>query len=208
VPRTCEPEGERTAFRQWLRATWTGWLIGIPLIVLFALLGEMLGTGGVQAVVGAGMGLGVGFKQGGLLVSVISRWRWTLVTTVGLALPLLLGDIAALMGRPTQFRLHLAVAAGGILAGLFQAVMIGRRSLGSILPWTTASLAGWTLAAGMAYLADSLPRTASLLGITGAVAYLGITAMGGLLLGAVTGLALGFLVGASPVTASGHASTS
>ena len=208
VSHTFEPGGRRPPFRQWLRATWIGWITGIPLIVLFALLGEMLGTGGVQAVVGMGMGLGVGAMQGGVLGRVISRWRWTLVTTVGLTLPLLTADIAALVGRPTQFRLYLAVAAGGALAGLCQAVITGRRSPGPFLLWTAASVAGWTLAAGMAYLADSLPRTAPLLGITGAFAYLGITALGGLLLGAVTGLALGSLVNAAPVAASGRTATS
>ena len=48
---------------RWVRATWLGWLLGIPLIVVLALLAEGVGVGGAQVCVGAGMGLGVGFMQ-------------------------------------------------------------------------------------------------------------------------------------------------
>jgi len=38
----------------WLRATWLSWILGMPCIVLLALLGEALGLGGKQVLVGAG----------------------------------------------------------------------------------------------------------------------------------------------------------
>ena len=44
----------------WLRATVAGWLLGVPLIVALALLGEAVGVGGAQFLVGVGMGAGLG----------------------------------------------------------------------------------------------------------------------------------------------------
>lgn len=39
-------------FAVWLRATWLGWILGNPLVVVMALLGEASGVAGVQVLVG------------------------------------------------------------------------------------------------------------------------------------------------------------
>ena len=44
-------------------ATWAGWLLGIPFIIILALMGEAVGIGGSQFLVGAGMGTGTGLLQ-------------------------------------------------------------------------------------------------------------------------------------------------
>ena len=40
----------------WRRATTGGWLLGVPMIVVLALIGETVGLGGTQTLVGVGMG--------------------------------------------------------------------------------------------------------------------------------------------------------
>ena len=68
--------------------------------------------------------------------------------------------------------------------------MIDRRL---IVSWILNTWLGWTLAAGTSYMADSLVRSHSIRGITGALAYLGILLAGGLVLGAFTGICLAWM---------------
>lgn len=58
---------------RWIRATWVGWLAGIPMVALFALFGEVVGIGGAQILVGAGMGAAVGIAQGRALRTTLGR---------------------------------------------------------------------------------------------------------------------------------------
>jgi hypothetical protein len=107
---------------RWIRATWVGWLAGIPLVILFALSGEALGIGGAQALVGAGMGAGVGVMQGRALRPILGRaapWTWSCV--IGLTLAFLLADGLRAIGRESPYAVQLAVAFGGIVAGFRQA---------------------------------------------------------------------------------------
>ena len=79
----------------WLRATALGWLLGVPLIVALALLGEAVGIGGAQFLVGAGMGAGLGLTQGRVIRTVLpgsAPWFWSCV--LGLAVPFAAVDVA------------------------------------------------------------------------------------------------------------------
>ena len=49
---------DRKLFVSWIRNTWFGWLLGIPIIITLALIGEAVHIGGAQVLVGAGMGIG------------------------------------------------------------------------------------------------------------------------------------------------------
>ena len=55
---------ERPATAPWIRATALGWLLGVPLVALFALAAEGAGVGGAQVFVGLGVGAGVGVAEG------------------------------------------------------------------------------------------------------------------------------------------------
>jgi hypothetical protein len=182
--------GHARLLRRWVRATWGGWLLGIPCIIALALAGEAVGIGGSQVLVGAGMGAGVGFLQGRVMRDLIGRsgpWAWS--TAVGLALPLLAFDLARAAGRDWPFSLYPCVAIGGLLVGAWQARLLRPhfRRTGS---WTAASAVGWFLAAGAAALADAGRVSQSIRGIAGALLFLAIVAFGGLVLGLVTGAAL------------------
>src|SRR5262245_14229103 len=54
---------DRSPLLSWVGATCVGWLLGVPIIFVFALIGEAVGIGGTQVLVGAGMGAGIGLMQ-------------------------------------------------------------------------------------------------------------------------------------------------
>lgn len=174
----------------WVRATSLGWLLGIPLIAGFALLGEAIGIGGAQVLVGVGMGTGIGLLQGRIVRQVLTRaWPWVVASTVGLALPFLVIDVAHLLHRDLPYNLQVAVALGGVSVGACQAWLL-RRHVARPLLWMVVSLAGWALAALPTLGADRMFRTHAMRGLWGGLLYLGLLAIGGLVLGLVTGPAL------------------
>ena len=178
---------------RWLRATLLGWLLGLPLIILMALAGEAIGLGGSQVLVGAGMGAGVGFMQGRALRRTLGTavpWFWS--TTVGLAMPFLAVDLAALTGRALPYSLYVAIGCAGLIAGGWQAILL-RPHLAWSGWWIPASVLGWTAAAGTTALADSLTRSHAIRGLPGAALYLALVALGGLVLGGISGPTLAWL---------------
>jgi hypothetical protein len=189
---------DRQIFGQWVRATWVGWVLGIPFIIALALIGEAVGIGGAQVLVGVGMGAGIGLMQGRAIRKVLHEsapWFWSCV--VGLGLPFLAADIAKAARWDFPYSLFVSVALGGLIVGVWQAFLL-RPYVHNTGWWVVASAAGWALAAGMAVTADTLPRTHSIRGIWGALAYLGIAAAGGLILGLVTGISLVWLLRHKP----------
>jgi len=84
------------------------------------------------------------------------------------------------------------IAIGGLIVGVWQAFILSSQ-LHKIGLWTAASVLGWFLAAVTSSIADSVPRSQAIRGIWGALAYLGIVAAGGLILGSVTGVCLAWL---------------
>jgi hypothetical protein len=177
---------------RWIRVTTLGWLVGIPLVVAFALLAEGLGIGGMQSMVGLGIGSGVGVMQARALVSWLPRRRhWIMVTAIGIGLPFLAADVLLHAGADIEYSLTWCVVGGGLLAGIGQAVLL-RPHVDYSWRWIPVSTAGWAAAAGMATIADGL-REAGARGIAGALAYLGLIALGGVVLGVVTGAAWRFL---------------
>lgn len=184
---------DRKLFVLWLRATWFGWLLGVPIIIVLALVGEAIGIGGAQVLVGIGMGTGVGLMQGRVIRSILNRrvpWIWS--TIIGLGAPFLLTDISKVAGWNLPYSLLVLIAVGGLIVGIWQALILSSQ-LYKIGLWMAASMLGWSLAAVTSSIADSLPRSQAIRGIWGALVYLGIVAAGGLILGAVTGVCLAWL---------------
>lgn len=179
---------DRKLFVSWVRATWLGWLLGVPIIILLALIGEAIGIGGAQVLVGVGMGTGIGFMQGRVIKGILHNstpWLWSCI--IGLGAPFLMMDISKVVGWNLPYSLLLSITLGGLLAGIWQALILRSRLRKTAL-WIVTSALGWTLAAGTSATADSLSRTQALRGVWGALMYLGIVAVGGLILGLCTGI--------------------
>ena len=171
----------------WLRATWLGWILGVPLILVLALAGEAVGIGGARVLVGLGMGTGVGLLQGRAIRSVVGRagpWVWS--SALGLALPFLVADVANTARWVVTYSLYWCVAVGGLIVGSWQALLLRPRFTGPLW-WVAGSTVGWSLAAATAAVADLLRQTGSLRGLGGAAVYLGTVMAGGLVLGMITG---------------------
>lgn len=177
-------------FARWVRATWMGWLLGLPLIIVAALIGEGIGIGGSQALVGAGMGTGIGLMQGRAIRVLLDRSApWFFSCVIGLAAPFVLWDFGNAVGWNLGYSLYLYVALGGLIVGIWQAFILHGRFFRAGW-WVVGSVVGWTLASGTAALADSITRSQSIRGLLGAFIYLGVVASGGLALGIVTGAAM------------------
>lgn len=175
---------------RWMRATWAGWLIGIPITILLAIAGEAVGGGGLQFLVGAGMGAGVGLMQGRIIKGVTGESvRWWLSSMIGLSIPFLFTDVARLAVWDIPYSLYVCILVGGLIVGVWQARIL-HPYVGNPGAWTAVSALGWSLAAGSAAVSDLLFQSKSMRGIPGALAYLGVIAAGGLILGAVTGVVI------------------
>lgn len=177
--------------KRWVVANSAGWLIGFLLVIVLALLFDLVG-GGVQFIVGVGMGAGVGYRQGRFLEPWVDSVRlWVLASTAGMAVPFVLWDVGALSGLGTPFSLPLCVGMGGLLVGVLQ---WGRlRDASDRAPWwIPACLLGWAVPAGLVALDD--------LGLVpppwGGLFSLGAILFGGTLLGASTGRPLRWIVAA------------
>jgi hypothetical protein len=185
---------DRRLLIRWVRATWVGWLLGVPIIIVLALLGEVVGIGGAQVIVGVGMGLGIGLMQGRVMRGLIDKaspWLWSCI--VGLAIPFLVIDISKIFAISLPYSLQFCVALGGLIAGVWQAFLL-RARFRMTWSWAAMSAVGWTLAAGTAMAADYISKLRLLPGIWGALAFLGIVAAGGLVLGLVTVVSLAWML--------------
>jgi hypothetical protein len=179
------------SFSSWLRATWLGWLLGVPVIALLALAGEAVGIGGTQVLVGLGMGLAVGLVQSRRIRELTGRaGPWIRASSLGLAAPFLVSDLAAHWKLGLPYSLAWCVVIGGALAGVWQAILL-RPRLPKAAWWAAGSAIGWALAAGSAALANTIAAPGGALrGIVGLLVYLGTIALGGGVLGAAEGFVL------------------
>lgn len=184
-------------FLSWIRNTWLGWLLGIPIIIVLALIGEAVHIGGAQVLVGAGMGTGIGLMQARVIRKILHKSApWILSCVVGLGAPFLLTDISRVVGWKLPYSLPVIIVLGGLIIGSWQALIL-RSRFRKTGWWIVASALGWTLAAGASAFADS-QRARTIRGLWGAIAYLGIIAAGGLIVGIVTGLCLAWLSRSEP----------
>ena len=185
---------ERKLFVSWVRATSLGWLLGIPLIAALALVGETVGIGGAQVIVGAGMGAAIGLMQARALRGLLDRRSiWVGSCVAGLGCPFLATDLSNLAGWSFPYSLAAFVAIGGLLAGIWQALIL-RRRFSRTGSWVVASALGWSFAAGAVAASDFLFTARVLEGILGAVIYLGCIACGGLVLGLPTGACIAWML--------------
>ena len=186
---------------RWVRATFVGWILGVPLVAAFALAGEVLGIGGAQVLIGAGMGAGIGLLQVRVLRTILgSYWPWFWSCTIGLAIPFLAADIAKIFAG--EINIAVPVALAGLTVGMWQMLLL-RSSLQETGWWLGANLLGWSLAAGTVFLSENALGSDWLRGTWGALAYLGLIVGGGLVIGLITGAALVRMRAVSPATARG-----
>lgn len=170
--------------RRWVTATFLGWTAGFVLAILLIIGVESAGLREVQFPLALGMGLGVGFVQARALTAVRQlRRRWVLATAAGLAAPFLVADFARHLELNLPYSLPAFVAIGGFCVSVFQFQLLRNLVRRPVL-WLVLTPLGWLLAASTVAFNDRyLPKIP---GILGALLFVGIILLGGLLLG-ITG---------------------
>jgi len=177
---------DRQFFSRWVRGTSFGWLVGLVIILVASIGGEVIGKGEAdsQFMIGLGMGAGVGYAQGRVLkrwLGAARGWAWT--SAIGFGLPFVVLDFVGSMGSELSevLRLELEVAISGLLVGALQRRVLSLHSSRANW-WVPACVAGWTLAAGTA-------ASGSLLDIAFLGRWLNLATilLGGVVLGLVTG---------------------
>jgi len=134
----------------WVRACFFGWLIGLAIVILLSLVGNLL-TGGfeadVQFMVGLGMGAGVGYMQARALARWLNRPnQWTAASTVGMGALFVVRDLVVVSGHALPYSLPLYVLVGGAIAGFWQGRLLRRASAHAGL-WPIAAVIGWSIPA-------------------------------------------------------------
>lgn len=176
--------------------TFFGWSLGFALILVFIALFGLVGLGDAQVPVGLGMGVGVGLLQRRVVAERSGRGAgWLFASALGLTAPFLARDVARLLALKLPYALAGSVVVGGLLVGLLQWRVL-RLGAGRGASWVLASVVGWALGGSTDVLNDKvLPKTP---GIAGALIYIGVVLIGGILLGASTGLVVPRVLGTSP----------
>ncbi len=187
---TPSPTKAPLSLARWTRVTLLGWLLGVPLIALMATAGEMLKIESAQFLVGAGMGLGVGWMQGrALRESLGGPWRWAIATMLVLAIPFAFFDVAKLRAWDIGYSLQWAVTVGGLLVGVVQAQLLSMRFRGTT-PWIPATFAGYALSVAVTNGVDAFSRSLSVGNGVKLAMFLSGVVLGGVVLGVTTGLAI------------------
>lgn len=172
-------------FRRWVRATSAGWLLGLAILIVLAVLGDMLSglaPANAQYMVGVGIGAGVGYMQGRVLSPWLERPnRWILASTVGMGALFVAHDIIGATGFGFPFSLPVYVLVGAVLAGSWQRSLLRHVSERANW-WVPVSVVGWALPAAGVALSD-FQRS----GFVGDVAGLVAIFFGGVLLGVASG---------------------
>lgn len=140
--------------KRWVLLTTYGWFIGILLIVGFALVAELLlhmnDDSGGQAIVGMGMGAGIGLMQWmALRKHLASSSRLFLYSLAGFSIAFILRDlIAARIPVPitVEITIPFAVLLGAWISSWLQHAFIFKKIFGNSINWIYHSIIGWLLA--------------------------------------------------------------
>ncbi len=176
--------------KQWIVASFLGWLAGAVLLVMTSGSFDAIGLDGFQFYVGLSMGAGVGFFQWRKLSGhgLGAEWIWS--TVIGMGIPFLLGDLAK---RYADFSLGdnylpVCVTFGALVTSVWQTQILKREHT-SAHSWLWICLAGWVLGS---WTVISIDYVKFITKNNLAQFFINLTLIisGGAVLGAVTGPAL------------------
>ena len=182
---------------RWIWLTTAGWLIGILLVIGFAMLGEIIlhtnDESGGQAAVGIGMGTGVGLMQWVVLrkyLESVQKWLW--FSIIGFTLSYVSFDLIAAnidLAIKAEVALPLATTLGALISGWLQYKFILRNITSKASNWIAYNTIAWLLAhlitSGM--LLINMKTSFNIPKVIIAVVALFFLTVGGPILGFITG---------------------
>lgn len=138
---------------KWIKATAIGWLSGIILVLLLAMVFEGMGIHSMQFFMGIGMGAGVGFMQWHVLRKILAiNKNWILAAVTGMSVPFLLFDLLQIFAGvklgPDYILYSVSIAA--LLTGILQSLILKKFTPAANL-WVAANIMGW-IAATLTFL--------------------------------------------------------
>lgn len=136
------------------------------------------------------MGAGIGYMQARVLQPMLhNKMAWLLSWLIGLSIPFLIADLSRHFEWGLPYSPYMAVSIGGLLVGIYQLFLL-RAQYRKAGWWILGSLLGCVAASIGPGIADFTFQRRLIPGLWGALAYLVFASVGGLLLGAVSGLFL------------------
>lgn len=191
-----KPQKQLTLSR-WIWLTVVGWFIGVTLVIGFGILAETIlqGKGGLegQALVGVGMGTGVGLMQWILLRKYLRKalsWLWCSI--LGFTLAYVASDIVAsfiTIGFDAGTILPVATLLGAVISGWLQFVFVLKRSVANSKGWILYNAIAWLLAhlLTMGMFLIKIPTQSGALEVLVVILAFVFILIGGPLLGFITG---------------------
>ena len=145
---------QRLTMKRWVLFTTYGWFIGILLVVGFALIAELLlkmnDESDGQAVVGIGMGLGVGFMQWMAIRKYLKSSTGLLVySLIGFSLAFILRDVIVVLLKfsiAVEATIPFAVILGALTTAWLQYKYLLKKISNKSSGWILYSILGWLLA--------------------------------------------------------------
>jgi len=183
------------SLKKWILLTWSGWFVGVALVLGLSAVLEMLQAGkllGDQSAVGIGMGFGVGLMQWIMLKNHLKSsqgWIWS--SLIGFAIGYIAVDkyCSSLSLKPESY-LPFATALGALITGLLQYFFILKKVSNSAMSWIWVSFFAWVVAHLMVqglFLIDHKSLETYMPRILGIFITIFCILSGGPLLGYVTG---------------------
>jgi hypothetical protein len=131
----------------WTLNNLLGWLIGFALVMVVGIPLEGLHIFN-QAMIGIGMGAGVGLIQNRAInkhLEVKAKWFWC--TFIGMSVPYILNDLLSPMFKfLTEETLPVVTTVGGLLIGIFHYQFILKNKIPNSKSWILFSCIGWAAA--------------------------------------------------------------
>ena len=180
-------------FKKWILYSFSGWVLGFCLVLLFSVLFDVLGISGFQFVLGLGMGTGIATTQYVLLRKHFNLgWEWLLAMSACMTLPFLVMDIINRLpgvSFPASRFMLLCTALGGALSGYYFRRIL--KAKGKTTHWTLAAgyFLGWTFSGMAIRVIDYIQPNPDSPMITFTINVLLILS-GGLIIGVLTGMPL------------------
>lgn len=189
--------------KRWILFTSYGWLIGILLIVILAIISEsvfkMQEESGGQAIVGIGMGAGVGIMQWLAIRKYLpSSQGFFYYTLIGFSSAFILMDIFSaiidiqkiIIPLKEEFIIPITVIVGAIISGWLHYYFVFKKIMNKAKIWIIYFITGWLIATlitvNISFL--NIKFTGYLPRVLAAFIAFGGLSIGGVILGYITGL--------------------
>lgn len=154
---------EALTLKKWIIFSSLGWIFGVVMVILIALFLEGLRLGfSSQAVVGLGMGLGVGTLQWLILKRYLKiNTKWIIASVGGFGFSYIMADIILYVFElKPEIIMPIATGLGALISAWFQEQLVLKKLVKPPYLWVPYSFTAWIIAhaitMGLFYMSPKL----------------------------------------------------